>query len=88
MRSYGVLHKNKRLPGFQRTKLAVNCHHNYVMTRSALTSSRPQRWSAGEDELGIIPGSMGMHGHSSSEVATLRAEVAAVMLDWLCREAT
>ena len=58
-----VLHKNKRLPGFQRTKLAVNCHHNYV-TREVhfdkeVWVTRKGAVRAGEDELGIIPGSMG-----------------------------
>ena len=58
-----VLHKNKRLPGFQQTKLAVNCHHNYVTREvhfdTEVWVTRKGAVRAGQDELGIIPGSMG-----------------------------
>jgi len=51
------------LPMFQATKEAINCHHNYVAVEKHFGESvfltRKGAISAKEDELGIIPGSMG-----------------------------
>ena len=53
----------KRLPGFNVTKEAINCHHNYVSEEHHFGESvfvtRKGAIRAGEGELGIIPGSMG-----------------------------
>lgn len=51
------------LPGFQLSKQAVNCHHNYVQQEQHFGEqvwvTRKGAIRAGQDELGIIPGSMG-----------------------------
>src|SRR5574343_261817 len=51
------------LPSFQMTKEAINCHHNYVSQENLFGDNvfvtRKGAIRAGEDELGIIPGSMG-----------------------------
>ncbi|WHP07287.1 RtcB family protein [Acinetobacter corruptisaponis] len=51
------------LPPFQMTKEAINCHHNYVSRENHfgedLLITRKGAIRAGQDELGIIPGSMG-----------------------------
>ena len=53
----------KVLPPFYLKKKAINCHHNYVTKefhyRQYLYLTRKGAISAQEDELGIIPGSMG-----------------------------
>jgi len=51
------------LPDFSVTKEAINCHHNYVAVEQHFGEqvylTRKGAISAREDELGIIPGSMG-----------------------------
>lgn len=51
------------LPRFKATKEAINCHHNYVSVENHFGAdvflTRKGAISAREDELGIIPGSMG-----------------------------
>ena len=59
-----VLHElHQRLPKFQLTQMAVNCHHNYVQREThggeSLLVTRKGAVSARAGELGIIPGSMG-----------------------------
>ena len=53
----------KALPKFGVTKEAINCHHNYVSIENHFGEdvyiTRKGAIRAGEDELGIIPGSMG-----------------------------
>jgi tRNA-splicing ligase RtcB (3'-phosphate/5'-hydroxy nucleic acid ligase) len=53
----------KKLPKFGITKEAINCHHNYVSREfhfgENVYVTRKGAISAGLDELGIIPGSMG-----------------------------
>jgi tRNA-splicing ligase RtcB len=53
----------KKLPKFGITKEAINCHHNYVSREfhfgEHVFVTRKGAIRAGEDELGIIPGSMG-----------------------------
>ena len=53
----------KQFPGFKVTKEAINCHHNYVTREfhfgEQVFVTRKGAIRAGEDELGIIPGSMG-----------------------------
>lgn len=53
----------KALPKFGVTKEAINCHHNYVSMENHFGENvfitRKGAIRAGEDELGIIPGSMG-----------------------------
>ncbi len=53
----------KNLPKFGITKEAINCHHNYVAREHHFGENvfitRKGAIRAGEDELGIIPGSMG-----------------------------
>ena len=53
----------KKLPKFGVTKEAINCHHNYVAIENHFGENvyitRKGAIRAGEDELGIIPGSMG-----------------------------
>lgn len=53
----------KKLPHFELTKEAINCHHNYVSVERHFGENvyitRKGAISAREDELGIIPGSMG-----------------------------
>jgi len=53
----------KKLPKFGITKEAINCHHNYVSQEvhfgEKVYLTRKGAISAGVDELGIIPGSMG-----------------------------
>jgi len=53
----------KKLPKFGVSKEAINCHHNYVAIESHFSENvyitRKGAIRAGEDELGIIPGSMG-----------------------------
>ncbi|WP_111893047.1 RtcB family protein [Acinetobacter sp. MB5] len=55
------------LPSFQMTKEAINCHHNYVSQENHFGENvfvtRKGAIRAGEDELGIIPGSMGAHSY-------------------------
>lgn len=57
----GVL--RKQLPAFQLTRMAINCHHNYVQREThygrELYVTRKGAVSAREGQLGIIPGSMG-----------------------------
>ncbi len=56
-----------RLPTFQLTKMAVNCHHNYVQKETHggvdLLVTRKGAVSAREGEYGIIPGSMGTRSY-------------------------
>ncbi len=51
------------LPNFQVTQEAINCHHNYVQKEmhfgKEVWLTRKGAISAREDQLGIIPGSMG-----------------------------
>ena len=53
----------KVLPDFRLTKEAINCHHNYVAIEHHFGAdvfvTRKGAIRAGQDELGIIPGSMG-----------------------------
>ncbi len=53
----------KALPKFGVTKEAINCHHNYVSMENHFGENvfitRKGAIRAGQDELGIIPGSMG-----------------------------
>ncbi|MCH9696735.1 MAG: RtcB family protein [Gammaproteobacteria bacterium] len=53
----------KKLPKFGMSKLAIQCHHNYVSREThfdqSLWITRKGAIRAGEGELGIIPGSMG-----------------------------
>ncbi len=53
----------KKLPRFGITREAINCHHNYVSREfhfgENVYVTRKGAISAGLDELGIIPGSMG-----------------------------
>lgn len=53
----------KELPKFGVTKEAINCHHNYVSIEQHFGENvyitRKGAIRAGENELGIIPGSMG-----------------------------
>lgn len=53
----------KKLPKFGVSKEAINCHHNYVSMENHFGENvyitRKGAIRAGEDELGIIPGSMG-----------------------------
>lgn len=53
----------KKLPKFGITKEAINCHHNYVSIEKHFGENvyitRKGAIYAGENELGIIPGSMG-----------------------------
>ncbi|MES9863636.1 MAG: RtcB family protein [Candidatus Thiodiazotropha sp. LLP2] len=53
----------KKLPKFGITKEAINCHHNYISQEKHFGENvfvtRKGAISAGIDELGIIPGSMG-----------------------------
>lgn len=55
------------LPSFQMTKEAINCHHNYVSQENHFGENvfvtRKGAIRAGEDELGIIPGSMGARSY-------------------------
>jgi tRNA-splicing ligase RtcB len=54
----------KKLPKFGITKEAINCHHNYVTQElhfgEKVFVTRKGAIRAGVDELGIIPGSMGV----------------------------
>ncbi|WEI18906.1 RtcB family protein [Acinetobacter proteolyticus] len=54
-------------PPFQMTKEAINCHHNYVSQETHfgenLLITRKGAIRAGQDELGIIPGSMGARSY-------------------------
>ncbi|MBB5209122.1 RtcB family protein [Chiayiivirga flava] len=63
-----VLHDmRQRLPKFQLTQMAVNCHHNYVNREThggeSLLVTRKGAVSAREGELGMIPGSMGTRSY-------------------------
>lgn len=53
----------RRLPNFEITKEAINCHHNYVSVENHFQQevyvTRKGAIRAGTDELGIVPGSMG-----------------------------
>ena len=53
----------RKMPNLQVTKEAINCHHNYVTQEvhfgERVFVTRKGAIRAGEDELGIIPGSMG-----------------------------
>lgn len=57
----GVLRRH--LPSFQLTRMAINCHHNYVQRETHfgrnLFVTRKGAVSAREGQFGIIPGSMG-----------------------------
>ncbi|MFC4726975.1 RtcB family protein [Coralloluteibacterium thermophilus] len=57
----------QRLPPFQLTSMAVNCHHNYVEREThhgeSLLVTRKGAVSARSGELGIIPGSMGTRSY-------------------------
>lgn len=57
----GVLRRH--LPKFQLTRMAINCHHNYVQREThqgrELYVTRKGAVSAREGQYGIIPGSMG-----------------------------
>jgi tRNA-splicing ligase RtcB len=57
----------KHLPGFELTKAAVNCHHNYVQRErhygEDVWLTRKGAIRAGRGELGIIPGSMGARSY-------------------------
>jgi tRNA-splicing ligase RtcB (3'-phosphate/5'-hydroxy nucleic acid ligase) len=56
-----------RLPSFEVTKEAINCHHNYVAREHHFGAdvyvTRKGEIRAGEGELGIIPGSMGARSY-------------------------
>lgn len=55
------------LPSFQMTKEVINCHHNYVSQENHFGENvfvtRKGAIRAREDELGIIPGSMGARSY-------------------------
>lgn len=55
------------LPPFTVTREAINCHHNYVAIESHFGEqvfiTRKGAIRAGEDDLGIIPGSMGARSY-------------------------
>jgi len=57
----------RHLPAFEVTTEAVNCHHNYVAREfhygEEVWVTRKGAIRAGEDELGIIPGSMGTRSY-------------------------
>jgi len=57
----------KKLPKFGITKEAINCHHNYVAIENHFGENvyitRKGAIHAGENELGIIPGSMGARSY-------------------------
>ena len=61
------MHRSKALPGFQTTRLGVNCHHNYVKREHHFDKdvwvTRKGAVRAGLGELGIIPGSMGSRSY-------------------------
>jgi tRNA-splicing ligase RtcB len=56
-----------RLPPFEVTREAINCHHNYVQKErhygAEVYVTRKGAIRAGEGELGIIPGSMGARSY-------------------------
>ncbi|MBI2645131.1 RtcB family protein [Candidatus Uhrbacteria bacterium] len=58
-----AIKKSKGLPHFSITDVTVNCHHNYVQKEihfgQEVYLTRKGAVRAGEDDLGIIPGSMG-----------------------------
>ena len=55
------------LPAFHMTKVAINCHHNYLAQEwhfgKEVFVTRKGAIRAGVDELGIIPGSMGARSY-------------------------
>ena len=57
----------KKLPKFGVSKEAINCHHNYIAVENHFGENvyitRKGAIRAGEDELGIIPGSMGARSY-------------------------
>lgn len=57
----------KKWPKLTFTKEVINCHHNYVATErhfgANVLVTRKGAIRAGEDELGIIPGSMGTRSY-------------------------
>jgi len=57
----------EQLPPFTLTKEAINCHHNYVAIERHFDEqvfvTRKGAIRAGQDELGIIPGSMGVRSY-------------------------
>ncbi|HLS50819.1 MAG TPA: RtcB family protein [Burkholderiaceae bacterium] len=57
----------KQLPSFEITQEAINCHHNYVEQEEhfgqKLWVTRKGAIRAREDDLGIIPGSMGQRSY-------------------------
>jgi tRNA-splicing ligase RtcB len=59
--------KTPRIPPFQSTEDAVNCHHNYVAREThygeEVLVTRKGAVRAGVGELGIIPGSMGARSY-------------------------
>ena len=62
-----ALRKVEKLPAFETTEEAVNCHHNYVARERHLGRelfvTRKGAVRAGKGELGIIPGSMGARSY-------------------------
>ncbi len=56
-----------KLPAFEVTSEAINCHHNYVSIEThfgqAVYLTRKGAISARDGELGIIPGSMGTRSY-------------------------
>lgn len=59
--------KASSLPDFTLTKKAINCHHNYISHEThygeRVIVTRKGAIRAGQDELGIIPGSMGARSY-------------------------
>ncbi|MFC3193296.1 RtcB family protein [Marinicella sediminis] len=59
--------KASSLPNFTLTKKAINCHHNYISHEThygeRVIVTRKGAIRAGQDELGIIPGSMGARSY-------------------------
>ncbi len=57
----------EKLPPFETTSEAINCHHNYVATEThfgeTVFVTRKGAIRAGDGELGIIPGSMGARSY-------------------------
>ena len=66
-RIIGALQKDKDLPKFHATEMAVNCHHNYVSREhhygEDVFVTRKGAVRAGAGDLGIIPGSMGARSY-------------------------
>ncbi len=64
---FDALRADVKLPEFQATETAVNCHHNYVQKEhhygADVWVTRKGAVRAGLGELGIIPGSMGARSY-------------------------